>query len=212
MRLAEFEALIIRRSRRLSQFDRDEDNEEDGEQHSDSDSSADSLCKERLALSSSSILCDEPSPIKANKIPFSRTRNCRELLAASSVPPLSPPPAMMNRGVSTIWQSGGSPDQPLRGAPKRSSDERAVGEEVSAALLVEEDEEGEEDLLQEQSTVAANEEAGLGTNHALSSATENVPRRSSISSSVTYSSTTSFDRMVSSLPPIQPLVIPARTA
>ena len=206
MRLAEFEALIIRRSRRLSQFDREE-NEDDGEQDG-GDTYSDAFCKERLAISSSSNLSEETSPVKA-KISFSRNRNCSEL-RGSSIPPLSPPPTMLNR-ASTIWQSGGSPDQPLRGAPKRSSDESAVGGEVSAALLVEVEEEEEESLVQMQSTTVANE-AGLGTDHAVLSATVSVSRRSSISSSDTYSSTTSFDRMVSSMPPMQPLVIPARTA
>lgn len=207
MRLAEFEALIIRRSRRLSQFDREE-YEDDGEQDS-GDAYSDAFCKERLAISSSSNLFEEASPVKG-KISFSRNRNCSALLG-SSIPPLSPPPTMLNRAC-TIWQSGGSPDQPLRGAPKRSSDKSAVGEEVSAALLVEVEEEAEEELLQMQSTTVSSE-AGLGTDHhAVLSATVSVSRRSSISSSDTYSSTTSFDRMVSSMPPMQPLVIPARTA
>ena len=204
MRLAEFEALIIRRSRRLSQFDR-EVNENDEELHCDNDYS-DTLSKGRLDLSSSSNLSEERSPVKA-KITFSRNQNCSLLLASSSVTPLSPPPSLLNRAC-TMWQSGGSPDQPLRGAPKRSLDESAVEEEVSAALLVDEEQE-EEELRLVESSVAS--EAGLGTDHAVFSATERLPRRSSISSDH-YSSTTSFDRMVSSLPPMQPLVIPARTA
>lgn len=183
IRLAEFEALIIRRSRRESQYDPEDCDLEDDD--------CSCCCDSVTELNDMKIFESNEEPNANIKEEISPVKLVRSKVCFDSMVKLSPP---LTQGQQpSIWGTGGSPDQPLQGMARRLSINSMTFYDFVEDGKEEQDTHDESSLADDADDFAASRE-GLDMQPPL-----------------TYSSS-SFDRMYESLPPMQPLSIPARTA